>query len=78
MTTINAGDIREGDLIDLDTSIFFKDHPTAPYELGEVSYVERETEHCVCIGIEGVGTAGYDPTHPFLAERPETGDFRTS
>ena len=50
---IKAGDLREGDLVDLESIEATKDHPYAEYELAELIEVEREGDS-VNLSINGV------------------------
>ena len=52
-------DLVEGDLVDLESCSFLKDHPSASSEFAEVAYVHWETAECVVIGYEGIDHIGY-------------------
>lgn len=48
-----------GDLVDLASCPYFKDHAMAEHQYGEVDFCERETEACVLVGYEGIDQVGY-------------------
>lgn len=50
---IKAGELREGDLVDLESIEYTKDHPLAEYEFCEVLSVERDGD-AVALSINGV------------------------
>lgn len=64
--------IQPGDRVDLESCPYLRRHPSAPYEFGLVSFVERETEDCIVIGYEGIDHVGYASTatlrvlHPLM------------
>ena len=68
---ITAGELMEGDRVDLESCPTFHNHITAEFEYAEVSYFERENDDCVCVGYEGVGTVGYSPLQQLRIKRRE-------
>lgn len=44
----------EGDHVDLRSCPHLKDHPSAPFEFGEVVHVERVAPDLILIGYEGI------------------------
>lgn len=52
-------EIREGMLVDLESCPYYRMLPSAPYELALVVGVERETDDCVRVDYDGIGSAGY-------------------
>lgn len=63
---VTVSELREGDLVDLESCPYLKDHPTAPFEFATVSSVENETPDCIAIGYEGIDTVGYKPSQLLL------------
>lgn len=57
--TKKVEDLIEGDLVDLSSCPFLKNHPSATFEYAQVVLVEQETPDCVVIGYEGVDHVGY-------------------
>lgn len=56
---MNVGDLREGDRVDLASCPFLCTHPSANYELAEVTGVKRETLGTVAVDYEGIDQVGY-------------------
>lgn len=48
-----------GNLVDLESCPFLKEHPSAKSEFAVVVHTERETDDCVVIGYEGIDQVGY-------------------
>jgi hypothetical protein len=65
-----ARDLREGDLVDLESCPYCHDEPNAEYEYAEVCEIERESPDCIAVGYAWTG-AGYDPMTPLIIKRRE-------
>lgn len=48
-----------GNRVDLQSCPYLKNHASAASEYGRVAHAERETEHCIVIGYEGIDHIGY-------------------
>lgn len=57
---IAVEDVREGDLVDLESCPYLSDDPTAEFELATVVEVVRETSTIVFIGYDVGRSAGYE------------------
>jgi len=66
---VQVKDLREGDLVDLEGDEFFGDNVSVVFEYGEVAEIIRETDSCIVVGFEGIGTAGYAPDHVMIMKR---------
>ena len=56
---VKIGDLREGDMVDLQWCPYLSDHPTAEFEYAQVCYVRDEGD-IVAVGYEGIDEVGYD------------------
>lgn len=56
---MNASELREGDRVDLESCPFLCFHPSAEFELAEITGVKRETLDCVAVDYEGIDQVGY-------------------
>lgn len=65
---VKATDLKEGDLVDLEGGPYFKDNSSIKFEYGEVSGLERETDHCLVVFFEGIGGGAYHPDQEFLLQ----------
>lgn len=64
--------LKAGDLVDLESCPYLKEHSSAKWEYAEVSFVERETEGCVVVGYEGIDHVGYPVGTELLVCKLET------
>lgn len=58
---VPASELREGDLVDLESCPYLKKRTEAPYLYATITSVERETPDCVAVSYEGIDTVGYKP-----------------
>lgn len=68
---VKVEDLKEGDLVDLSSCPFLKNHPSAEFEYATVGFVEEETPNCILVGYDGIDHVGYPKgTELLVADRP--------
>ena len=77
---MKAKDLKEGDLVDLESCPYVtkEKHPIIEFELATVVHVERESFECVAIGYEGIDVIGYSPDQLLKVKRREYNDAFTA
>lgn len=58
---VKVSDLREGDMVDLESCPHLSHHIEAEFEYGVVDEIVIETTHCIVINYESGLSAGYDP-----------------
>lgn len=66
VTERQVTDLKSGDLIDLTSCPFMKDHPSAVYQYAEVINIETETPTCIVVYYEEIGPVGYSPSQKLV------------
>lgn len=51
--------LREGDLVDLASCPYLKNHPSAEFQFAQVSQVLQETPQCTVVYYEDIDAIGY-------------------
>lgn len=58
---VKVSDLKEGDKVDLDSCPYLKGHVSAEFEYAEIESIEKETDNCILISYDGIGSIGYSP-----------------